>query len=113
MMKVKVDKMKIYVTTRFRAEGSVLRETIKSGGVGVDLRSEISSSAPAERVAALMRNAEAGCYIMQTILNPTPVTREFKLNGAAFDPDSYKKQYPTGRLPNGQAGRGRPGHIWR
>jgi len=44
----------------------------------------------AERVAALMRNAEAGCYIMQTILNPTPVTREFKLNGAAFDPDSYK-----------------------
>jgi len=29
---------------------------------------------------------------MQTILNPTPVTREFKLNGAAFDPDSYKKQ---------------------
>jgi len=92
MMKVKVDKMKIYVTTRFRAEGSVLRETIKSGGVGVELRSEIASSAPAERVAALMRNAEAGCYIMQTILNPTPVTREFKLNGAAFDPDSYKKQ---------------------
>ena len=52
MMKVKVDKMKIYVTTRFRAEGSVLRETIKSGGVGVEMRSEISSTAPAERVAA-------------------------------------------------------------
>lgn len=90
-MKVKVDKMKIYVTTRFRAEGSVLRETIKSGGVGVEMRSEISSSAPPERVAALMRNAEAGCYIMQTIINPTPVTREFQLNGAPFNPESFKK----------------------
>lgn len=91
-MEVKVDKMKIYVTTRFRAEGSVLRETIKSGGVGVELRSEIASSAPADRVAALVRNAEAGCYIMQTILNPTPVTREFSLNGESFDPENYKKQ---------------------
>ena len=91
MMKVKVDKMKIHVTTRFRAEGSVLRETIKSGGVGVEMRSEVSSSAPAERVAALIRNAEAGCYIMQTILNPTPVTRQFTFNGEAFDPDSYNK----------------------
>jgi len=91
MMKVKVDKMKIYVTTRFRAEGSVLRETIQSGGVGVEMRSEISSSAPVDRVAALIRNAEAGCYIMQTILHPTPVTRQFTFNGEAFDPDSYKK----------------------
>jgi hypothetical protein len=91
MMKVKVDKMKIYVTTRFRAEGSVLRETIKSGGIGVEMRSEISSSAPADRVAALIRNAEAGCYIMQTILNPTPVLRQFTFNGETFDPDSYKK----------------------
>ena len=58
-----------------------------SGGVGVDMRSEIISNDPPERVAALVRNAEAGCYIMQTIINPTPVTREFKLNGVAFDPE--------------------------
>jgi len=90
-MKVKVDKAKIHVTARFRAEGSVLRETIHSGGVGVDMRSEISSSEPAERVAALIRNAEQGCYIMQTIINPTPVTRQFTLNGAPFDPESFKK----------------------
>jgi uncharacterized OsmC-like protein len=92
MMKVKVDKMKIYITARFHAEGSVLRETIRSGGIGVDLRSEIISNDPPERVAALVRNAEAGCYIMQTIINPTPVTREFKLNGVAFDPESYQKK---------------------
>jgi hypothetical protein len=91
MMKVKIDKAKIYVTARFHAEGSVLRETIRSGGVGVDMRSEIISSESAERVAALVRNAEQGCYVMQTIMNPTPVTRQFTLNGAPFDPDSFKK----------------------
>jgi organic hydroperoxide reductase OsmC/OhrA len=91
MMKVKIDKAKIYVTARFHAEGSVLRETIRSGGVGVDMRSEITSSESAERVAALVRNAEQGCYIMQTIMNPTPVTRQFTLNGAPFDPESFKK----------------------
>ena len=90
-MKVKVDNMKIYVTARFHADGSVLRETIRSGGIGVDMRSEITSSDPAERVAALIRNAEQGCYIMQTIINPTPVTRQFTLNGAPFDPENYKK----------------------
>lgn len=90
-MKVKVDKVKIYVTARFHAEGSVLRETIHSGGIGVDMRSEITSGDPIERVAALIRNAEQGCYIMQTIINPTPVTRQFTFNGAPFDPDSFKK----------------------
>jgi uncharacterized OsmC-like protein len=91
MMRVKFDKVKIYVTARFHAEGSVLRETIRSGGVGVDMRSEITSGDPAERVAALIRNAEQGCYIMQTISNPTPVARQFTLNGTPFDPESYKK----------------------
>ena len=91
-MKVKVDKVKIYVTARFHTEGSVLRETIRSGGIGVDMRSEITSGDPVERVAALIRNAEQGCYIMQTIINPTPVTRQFTFNGAPFDPDSYKKK---------------------
>ncbi len=90
-MKVKVDKAKIFVTARFSAEGSVLRETIRSWSPGLDMRSEIYANEPAEKVAALIRNAEQGCYIMQTILNPTPVTRQFFFNGAPFDPDSFKR----------------------
>jgi hypothetical protein len=91
MMKVKIDKAKIFVTARFTAEGSVLRETIRSGSPGLELRSEIFSKDPAAKVAALIRNAEQGCYIMQTILNPTPVTRQFFFNGAPLDPESFKK----------------------
>jgi hypothetical protein len=39
-----------------------------------------------EKVAKVVRNAEKGCYVMQTILKPTPVKRQFSLNGEAFDP---------------------------
>ena len=91
-MKIKIDKAKIHVTARFTAEGSVLRETIRSGSPGLEMRSEIFSSEPAEKVAALIRNAENGCYIMQTVLHPTPVTRQFTFNGAPFDPDRFTKR---------------------
>ena len=90
-MKTKIEKARVHVTARFKSEGSVLRETIEAQGLGFDTKLEIQSGAPAERVAAVVRNAEAGCYVMQTILKPTPVNREFSLNGAAFDPDGYEK----------------------
>lgn len=91
MLKTHIDKAKIFVTARFKSEGSVLRETVQASGVGFETRCELSSQAAAEKVAKVMRNAEAGCYVMQTILKPTPVVRQFTLNGAAFDPDAFAK----------------------
>jgi hypothetical protein len=87
MMKVQIDKAKIFVKARFKSEGSVLRETVKAVGLGFEMRCQLESGEPAEKVAAVVRNAENGCYVMQTILNPTPVEREFTLNGNAFDPE--------------------------
>lgn len=92
MMKTHIDKAKVFVTARFKSEGSVLRETVEAVGLGFETRCELQSHEPAEKVAAVVRNAERGCYVMQTILKPTPVVRSFKLNGAAFDPDSYSKR---------------------
>jgi hypothetical protein len=89
MMKTKVDKAKVFVKARFKSEGSVLRETIEAAGLGFETRCELESAEPAEKVAAVVRNAESGCYVMQTILKPTPVERQFMLNGAAFDPQSF------------------------
>jgi hypothetical protein len=42
-------------------------------------------------VAKVVRNAEAGCYVIQTIRRPTEVRSEYTLNGAPFNPASYKK----------------------
>jgi organic hydroperoxide reductase OsmC/OhrA len=91
MLKTHIDKAKVFVTARFKNEGSVLRETVQAQGLGVETRCEITSQEPAEKIAKVVRNAEAGCYVIQTIRNPTSVTSEYTLNGAAFNPEAYKK----------------------
>jgi len=92
-MKTKVKKARVFVKAKFKSEGSVLRETVKAVGLGFETRLEIESDEPAERIAAVVRNAENGCYVLQSILNPVPVERKFTLNGADFDPESsFKKR---------------------
>ena len=87
MMKVKIDKARVHVTARFKVEGSVLRETVQAEGVGIETKLDVESGEPPERVAAVIRNSERGCYIMQTVMKPTPVETRVTLNGADFDPD--------------------------
>ena len=89
MMKTKIQKARVHVTARFKSDGSVLRETIEAQSLGFDTKLEVESDESVERVAAVVRNAEAGCYVMQTILQPTPVNRQCSLNGDDFDPDQY------------------------
>jgi len=92
MLKTHIDKAKIYVTARFKNEGSVLRETVQAEGLGVETRCEITSNEPPDKIAKVVRNAEAGCYVIQTIRKPTEVKSEYLLNGAAFDPAAFPKR---------------------
>ena len=92
MLKTHVDKAKVFVTARFKSEGSVLRETVEAEGLGFETRCELISNEPADKVTKVVRNAENGCYVMQTILKPTPVARQFTLNGKAFDPESFGRR---------------------
>ena len=91
MLKTHIDKAKVFVTARFRNEGSVLRETVQAEGLGVETRCEITSSDSPEKIAKVVRNAEAGCYVIQTIRKPTAVKSEYTLNGAPFEPETFKK----------------------
>ena len=90
MLKTHVDKAKVFVTARFKNEGSVLRETVQAEGLGVATRCEIISNEAPEKIAKVVRNAEAGCYVIQTIRRPTEVRSAYTLNGAAFDPAAFK-----------------------
>ena len=90
MLKTHIDKAKVFVTARFKNEGSVLRETLQAEGLGVETRCEIVSDEAPEKIAKVVRNAEAGCYVIQTIRRPTKVKSVYMLNGASFDPSSYK-----------------------
>jgi len=89
MLKTHIDKAKVLVTARFKNEGSVLRETVQAEALGFETRCELTSNEPANKVAKVVRNAEHGCYVMQTILKPTPVERQFTLNEEAFDPEAF------------------------
>jgi hypothetical protein len=90
MMKTKIDKARVFVKARFAREGSVLAETIRAQGLGFETRLELESNESAERVAAVVRNAENGCYVLQTLLRPVPVERQCLLNGAAFEPEKLR-----------------------
>ena len=90
MMKTRIDKARVFVKAKFRSEGSVLAETVRAASPGFETRLEIESAAPAEKIAAVVRNAESGCYVLQALVQPVPVERRFTLNGNAFDPTGLK-----------------------
>ena len=84
-MKVHIDNARVGVTARFTRAGSLLDFTVEGGCAGVDVHCEVDSPEAPERIAGLLRNAEAGCYVMQTLRNPTPVTATFALNGTPIE----------------------------
>ncbi len=56
----------------------------------METRCEIASGEAPEKLAKVIRNAEAGCYVIQTIRRPTEVKSSYTLNGENFDPGAYK-----------------------
>jgi organic hydroperoxide reductase OsmC/OhrA len=85
MMKVAIDKARVYVTARFKVEGSVLAQTVRASLDDVQTRLEVESKEAPERVAGVVRNAENGCFVMQALLNPVPVSSTVQLNSAGID----------------------------
>jgi organic hydroperoxide reductase OsmC/OhrA len=60
-------------------EGHVGSCRLECGGAETTL--EIDSPDPPERIAKVVRNAERGCFVMQALQNPVPVTGRTLLNG--------------------------------
>src|SRR5918993_3773826 len=89
MLKVKIDGMRMKVRGRYRVDGSVLADTIDAAMVGAEIEVEIDSPDDPERVARVLRNAERGCFVMQALLRPVPITATTRLNGAALPAALY------------------------
>ena len=81
MLKVTVTRMTMRVRTNFRVSGAVLNDTIDAEMLGAETTLELESPDPPERVAKVIRNAERGCFVMQALLRPVPVTGHSLLNG--------------------------------
>ncbi len=81
MLKVNVTRMTMRVKTSFRVTGSVLNDTVGAEMLGAETRLELDSPDPPERVTRVVRNAERGCFVMQALTRPVPVTGRTLLNG--------------------------------
>jgi len=84
MLKVTIESMRMTVTARYRVEGSVLNDTVVAQMLGAETALELASPDDPARVARVVRNAERGCFVMQALLKPVPVTSRATLNGAAL-----------------------------
>lgn len=77
---------------RNKQEGSVLQGTVKASCLGIETRLELESDETADRVAAMVRNAENGCYTLQALLEPVRFTRTVTLNGSSLPIANRKTQ---------------------
>jgi hypothetical protein len=82
MMKIPIQKARVHVTMRNKTEGSVLQGTVQASCLGIEVQAELESDQPPEQVAAVVRNAEHGCFTMQALIAPVEVTSMITLNGA-------------------------------
>ncbi len=87
MLKIPVRKARVHVRMRNKQEGSVLQGTVRASCLGVETQLELESDEPPERVAALVRTAENGCFTLQALLAPVSVARAVTLNGAPLPVD--------------------------
>ena len=84
MMKIPIQKARVHVVMRNKTEGSVLQGTVQASCLGIETQVELESDQPPERVAAVVRNAEHGCFTMQALLAPVEITSVITLNGAVL-----------------------------
>ncbi len=73
MLKVEFKSARCTVMAHWTSSGSVFAGTISSTCHGIETHTEIDSTDDAARVAALLRNAEGGCYAQSAIQHPLPL----------------------------------------
>ena len=81
MLKVTLGTLRMKVSARYRVNGSVLDDTVEGEMLGAETVLDVESPDAPERVARVIRNAERGCFVMQALLTPVPVSTQTALNG--------------------------------
>ena len=80
-MKIEVTRARVAVTARFGRSGSILQDTLRTQCDGIETHLDVESPDSLEDVARLIRNAEAGCFIIQTLRQPLEVKTSASVNG--------------------------------
>jgi hypothetical protein len=73
--------VKISVDAEYFSEGSLLRGDRKAGAESIQVNVLVEGDHPPEFIERLVREAEAGCFAINALRNPSPVTVVATLNG--------------------------------
>ena len=92
MLKVNLKSARCKVKAHWTSEGSVFAGTISSRCHGVETFVEVESDDEPARVAALLRNAEGGCYAQSAIQDPVKITGTAAFNGRPFNYHAYPRR---------------------
>jgi hypothetical protein len=76
----------IKVTARYSRAGSVLAGNAKTMCDAIQTELSLDSDEPPERIAQLIKMAEATCFTMAVLRNPAPVELEATVNDQPFNP---------------------------
>ena len=94
MLKADISEARCRVYADFEAGGSVLAGTVDSWCSGVTTEVEIESDESPELIAAVLHNADRGCYIRATVRSATNVVTTVELNGELLDLSQYPSRPP-------------------
>ena len=92
MLKVSLKEASCTVKGHWTSEGSVFAGTIRSTCHRVEIHLEIESDDDPARVAALVRNAEGGCYAQSALQQPVEVAGTVQFYGADLDYTKYPQK---------------------
>jgi len=81
MLKLELKSVKARVRGRFYGSGSIQAETVDTGCEGIETELTIVSDEDPEKIAKLVRVSEDGCFVIQSLRSPTPVSMSVRLNG--------------------------------
>ncbi|MFP3913944.1 MAG: hypothetical protein ACLFWM_03645 [Actinomycetota bacterium] len=92
MLKADIDSARCHVKAHWTSEGSVFAGTISSTCHSVEIHTEVESDDDPALIAALIQNAQGGCYADSALTTPVPVVRTTSLNGEALSVEEYPRR---------------------
>ena len=81
MRKISISKARVHVEMDYYLSGSVLAGTVSSGVTEVRSEFEVSSDAPEEDIAYVVRLAKQGCFAERLVETAVPIKSTLILNG--------------------------------
>jgi organic hydroperoxide reductase OsmC/OhrA len=78
--------VRITVTARYHREGSILAGNAQTRCDSIRTELSLDSDEPPERIAQLIKMAEATCFTIAALRNPAPVELDATVNGQPFNP---------------------------